>query len=145
MKLENREKEKVDLNELIQETMKLFFSESMAKHIHINLKLQDDPVFVFGDKIQLQQVLLNLLFNAANSMEKNILKDKNIEINQQLLKARPLRRPGRATRSPRVGEAPQRQGRPCREARGSRRGAGRRSAASRSATTPAERAQGKEF
>lgn len=84
MKLEDREKEKVNLNSLIQETEKLFYSESIAQHIHINLKLQERAVHVFGDKIQLQQVLLNLLFNAANSMDNNSLENKKIDIIQLL-------------------------------------------------------------
>ena len=83
MKLEDREKEKVDLNRLIQETEKLFNSEAIANHIQIHLKLQNQPVYVFGDKIQLQQVLLNLLFNAENSMENNSLENNKIEIGQQ--------------------------------------------------------------
>lgn len=84
MKLEDREKEKVNLNSLIQETEKLFNSESIANHIHINLSLLNQSAFVFGDKIQLQQVLLNLLFNAEISMENNSLENKKIEIVQQL-------------------------------------------------------------
>lgn len=84
MKLENREKEKINLSSLIQETENLFSSEAIAKHVHISLKMQGDPAFVFGDKIQLQQVLLNLLFNATNSMESNSPENKEIEIIQQL-------------------------------------------------------------
>lgn len=83
MKLENREKEKVNLNSLILETEKLFHSESIAQHIKINLRLKEKPVFVFGDKIQLQQVLLNLLFNAANSMESNSMGEKVINVFQR--------------------------------------------------------------
>lgn len=84
MKLEERKKERVNLNNLILETENLFHSESVAKHIQISLKLQEHPVFVYGDKIQLQQVILNLLFNAANSMEMNSSGNKKIEILQQL-------------------------------------------------------------
>jgi C4-dicarboxylate-specific signal transduction histidine kinase len=80
MKLEDREKERINLNALIVETEKLFHSESSAQHIQITFKLQNRVVFVYGDKIQLQQVLLNLLFNASNSMENNGSKNKKIEI-----------------------------------------------------------------
>jgi len=84
MKLEEREKEKVDLNSIILETEKLFHSESIAKHIQISLKLEEQPVFVFGDKIQLQQVMLNFLFNAANSLEEIDFKSNKIEVCQQI-------------------------------------------------------------
>ena len=59
MKLENREKERVNLNVLIQETVNIFHTEALKQHIQINQELHPVPVFVFGDKIQLQQVLLN--------------------------------------------------------------------------------------
>jgi len=83
MKLEAREKEKVNLNILILDTNKLFYSESIANNIDITLKLQDRPAYVNGDKIQLQQVILNLLFNSENSMESNSPENKKIEIIQQ--------------------------------------------------------------
>ncbi|MEI7981882.1 MAG: ATP-binding protein [Bacteroidota bacterium] len=83
MKLETRAKEKVDLNSGIQETVALFSPEAAHQFIRISLHLQERPVYVPGDKIQLQQVLLNLLYNAANAME-NIDKDRRtIEIFQR--------------------------------------------------------------
>jgi C4-dicarboxylate-specific signal transduction histidine kinase len=69
MKLETRAKEQVNLSPIIQETIALFDPEAARQHIRIIVQHKDDSVDVLADKIQLQQVLLNLLYNAANAME----------------------------------------------------------------------------
>jgi signal transduction histidine kinase len=86
MKLETREKDKVNLNAVIHETIKIFYPEAMKQNIKIAQKLHLEPVFVFGDKIQLQQVLLNLISNAAMAMENCDISNKTIEIHQLLEK-----------------------------------------------------------
>lgn len=84
MKLEDREKGKVDLTGLIKETLKLFHAEITAKHVQIEHILQIGEFDVYGDRIQLQQVLINLLFNAANAMVNNSPEDKKILLDQQI-------------------------------------------------------------
>jgi signal transduction histidine kinase len=86
MKLETREKEKVNLVAIIEETVDIFHSEAIQNHIQIRLKLQDKPIHVLGDKIQLQQVLLNFIANAAIAMQNNDPANKIIEISQLLNK-----------------------------------------------------------
>ena len=82
MKLEVRDKERVDINAIIQDTVSLFDPEAIQKRIKINIQVNKKPVFVFGDKIQLQQVLLNLLYNAAHAMESNDPDNRTIYITQ---------------------------------------------------------------
>ena len=82
MKLETREPEKLNLNALIQDTLLIFNAEAKRNHIEIGLNLEKNPVFVFGDKIQLQQVLLNFFFNGAIAMEKNDENNKVLNIFQ---------------------------------------------------------------
>lgn len=84
MKLESRETERVNLNLIIQETLRIFNSEAIKKNIQVLLKLNTEPVFIEGDKIQLQQVVLNLMFNAAVAMETTPPERKIMEIGQQL-------------------------------------------------------------
>jgi signal transduction histidine kinase len=84
MKLETREPEKLNLNALIQDTLLIFNSEAKRNNIEININLEKNPVFIFGDKIQLQQVLLNFLFNGAIAMEKNEEKNRILKIFQRV-------------------------------------------------------------
>jgi C4-dicarboxylate-specific signal transduction histidine kinase len=70
MKTETPEKENVNLNTLINETADLISADLKKYKIKIKIEFESDPVFVFGDKIQLQQVLMNFIRNAATAMEK---------------------------------------------------------------------------
>jgi signal transduction histidine kinase len=86
MKLEVRDKEKVDLNANLQETVSLFEPEAKQKQINVILLLQKNPIFVYGDKIQLQQVLLNLLYNATHVFENTDRENRTIHIFQKVEK-----------------------------------------------------------
>ena len=84
MKLETREPEKLNLNTLIQDTLLIFNAEAKRNNIEIKLNLEKNPLFIFGDKIQLQQVVLNFLFNGAIAMDKNEDKSRILEISQRI-------------------------------------------------------------
>jgi signal transduction histidine kinase len=70
LKLENREKEKINLNAVVSEVLTVYKSEAAKLDHTINSKLTDEPVYVFADRIQIQQVLLNFIFNASQSIER---------------------------------------------------------------------------
>jgi len=80
MKLESREKEKTNLNALINEVGAVYQSEANKRNIRINLDLSGVPIFIFADRIQIQQVLLNLISNASQSMVKTKASQKKIII-----------------------------------------------------------------
>jgi signal transduction histidine kinase len=82
MKLEIREKERVNLNLLLQDTANIFTPEATEKNIQLRLNIKDGAAFVLADKIQLQQVILNFLSNAAIAMDDTELKNRTIEIHQ---------------------------------------------------------------
>jgi len=86
MKLEMRDKELVNLNSVIQDSLVIFKSEALNKNIRIINHLPDRKVFVFGDKIQLEQVLLNFLYNAGHAIENCDLDKRIIEIFQHINK-----------------------------------------------------------
>ncbi len=65
LKLEKREKEKTNLNSLIEEIVNIFNREAIEKNINLNVNLAENPVYIMADRIQVQQVLLNFLTNAA--------------------------------------------------------------------------------
>ncbi|HTT18883.1 MAG TPA: PAS domain-containing protein [Candidatus Sulfotelmatobacter sp.] len=60
--------EPLDLNEATQEVIALSLSDLQRNRVILRLELADDLPFVTGDRIQLQQVILNLLRNASDSM-----------------------------------------------------------------------------
>jgi C4-dicarboxylate-specific signal transduction histidine kinase len=82
MKLEPREMGKVDINNAIRETVNIYRSEAANQHIKININSQEQPFFVTGDKIQIQQIILNFIVNAARAMRNSEPEKKIIEINQ---------------------------------------------------------------
>jgi signal transduction histidine kinase len=58
----------MDLNAATQEVAALSLSELQAGRVVLRYELADDLPPVVGDRIQLQQVILNLLRNAADAM-----------------------------------------------------------------------------
>jgi signal transduction histidine kinase len=84
MKLEMRDKELVNLNSVIQDSLVIFKSEALNKNIRIINHPPDRTVNVFGDKIQLEQVLLNFLYNAGHAIENCDIDKRTIEIFQHI-------------------------------------------------------------
>jgi signal transduction histidine kinase len=60
--------EPVDLNEAIHEVIALLRSEFQTSRVILRAELGDDLPRVAGDRVQLQQVILNLLKNASDAM-----------------------------------------------------------------------------
>jgi C4-dicarboxylate-specific signal transduction histidine kinase len=60
--------ESLDLNEAIREVIALSLSELQRSRIVVEAALAVDLPAVMGDRVQLQQVLLNLLRNASDAM-----------------------------------------------------------------------------
>jgi two-component system, LuxR family, sensor kinase FixL len=59
----------LNINDVIRETIGLVCSDADAQHILITLDLAADLPLVSGDRIQLRQVLLNLVRNAFEAMQ----------------------------------------------------------------------------
>ena len=60
--------EPVDLNEATREVVSLSVSEIQRNRVILRQELGDDLPLVAGDRVQLQQVILNLLRNASDAM-----------------------------------------------------------------------------
>ena len=60
--------EPLQMNSLIEETVELLKPFISSSKVRINLDLEHDLAEVFGDRVRLQQVLLNLALNAVHSM-----------------------------------------------------------------------------
>jgi PAS domain S-box-containing protein len=60
--------ESVDLNEATREVIALSLSRLQGERVSLRTELADDLPLVTGDRVQLQQVILNLLQNASDAM-----------------------------------------------------------------------------
>jgi len=60
--------ESMDLNEATREVIALSLSELQKNRVILRLELADDLPLVTGDRVQLPQVILNLLLNASDAM-----------------------------------------------------------------------------
>jgi two-component system sensor kinase FixL len=60
--------ERIDINELISETIELLRTDAVVRNKVIKLDLDSRVPTVRGDSVQLQQVLLNLITNGLDSM-----------------------------------------------------------------------------
>jgi PAS domain S-box-containing protein len=62
-------KEPVDVNEVIREMDIMLRNESMQHSVSVHLKLAADLPLILADRIQLQQVLMNLMINGIDAMK----------------------------------------------------------------------------
>ena len=60
--------EKLDLNQSIQEVLALVGDDAQRTNVMIRTQFADDLAPVAGDRVQLQQVMLNLVMNAIEAM-----------------------------------------------------------------------------
>ncbi|HEY0671539.1 MAG TPA: ATP-binding protein [Longimicrobiales bacterium] len=59
----------IDVNKVVQDTIELVSTQGKFKLIELDLDLVDSAPDVIGDQFQLQQVLVNLMVNAADALE----------------------------------------------------------------------------
>jgi PAS domain S-box-containing protein len=76
-------KERVDINEAIQDVVGLTRDEVRRKHVRLKTELADGLPPVMGDRVQLQQVLLNLVMNGVDAMSAVEGRDRELVIKAQ--------------------------------------------------------------
>jgi signal transduction histidine kinase len=87
LKKGGRKSEQVDLNELVMSTMALLNSELIGRRIEVETDLAARLPATFGDPVQLQQVLLNLLMNAMDAMASTAESQRRIKVSTRALEA----------------------------------------------------------
>lgn len=58
----------IDLNAIVGEVARLVSSDAIIRNVALVLQLDDGPALVRGDRVQLQQVVLNLIVNALEAL-----------------------------------------------------------------------------
>jgi len=67
-KKETSTKDWLDINDVIQELVALVRAEAQKQHVSLRLELATDLPKLMGDRIQLQQVVLNLMMNGIDAI-----------------------------------------------------------------------------
>ena len=62
------EKARIDINQVVQEVINLTQHEAVQKGVALRTELAGELPLVLGDRVQLQQVILNLVMNAVEAM-----------------------------------------------------------------------------
>jgi PAS domain S-box-containing protein len=79
------QRESVDVNTLVREMMVLLRSEAARYSISIRSDLAEDVPWVLADRVQLQQVFMNLMLNGIDAM-KNVSAPRELTIHSQRAK-----------------------------------------------------------
>lgn len=70
----------LDANEVVLEVLKLVRSDLASHGVTVETQLAPDLAATFGDRVQLQQVLLNLVMNACDAMAGNEARDRHLTL-----------------------------------------------------------------
>jgi signal transduction histidine kinase len=62
------ESQPVNLNDVAEETIAIVRPDAVARGIQLEMQLEDDLRLILGDRVHLQQVLLNLVMNALDAV-----------------------------------------------------------------------------
>lgn len=77
---EEGEHEVININDLLGETIILFNSEAIIRNIGVERRFAEFLPSVAANRIQLQQVIINLLMNAAESIAESVYENRKIVI-----------------------------------------------------------------
>jgi len=70
----------VDLNETVGEVLKLVKSDLMNHGVNVESEFAFDLPMIHGDRVQLQQVLINLIMNGCDAMARAESRDRRLSL-----------------------------------------------------------------
>lgn len=79
------EPQEIDLNETIRETFEFLSNQARARRVTLSTELAPQMPRIVGDRIQLQQVVLNLVLNALDAMGTINARERRIVVRTGLL------------------------------------------------------------
>jgi signal transduction histidine kinase len=72
------ETQEVDLNETVREVFGFLSAQAAADRVSLSINLAPRPLFVIGDGIQLQQVIMNLVMNSVEAIRNAASREREI-------------------------------------------------------------------
>jgi len=73
----------INIVSVINDVVQLVHSDGILRNIRVEIECQDGLPSVRGDRVQLQQVVLNLLINAFDAMKEAIATERNVKVRAQ--------------------------------------------------------------
>jgi PAS domain S-box-containing protein len=75
----------LDLNEVVQDALRLVRSDLVNNRLTVHSELTPQLPAICGDRVQLQQVLLNLVMNASTAMADSVSAERSLVVRTALL------------------------------------------------------------
>jgi signal transduction histidine kinase len=70
----------LNLNTLSQDVMRLVHSDAIIRNVTVTIDCDPQPVIVYGNRVQLQQVILNLVLNAMEAIAEGTGDDRTVTV-----------------------------------------------------------------
>jgi two-component system sensor kinase FixL len=80
VKKEELEFAPINIASVIGDVVQLVHSDGILRNIRVEIECQDGLPSVRGDRVQLQQVVINLLINAFDAMKDATAKERNVKV-----------------------------------------------------------------
>jgi two-component system sensor kinase FixL len=80
VKKENADFQSLDVNQVLHKVIGLVRNDAMIHKVAVELRLDPDLPAVYGDRIQLQQVVMNLLLNAFDAIEGGASENRTVQV-----------------------------------------------------------------
>ncbi len=79
------EKVETDLNDTIRDTLEMVRAEAEGREVHVRLELPEELPHIQADRIQLQQVMLNLVRNGIEAMQHTPAEERRLSVESRMI------------------------------------------------------------